>query len=116
MNMQHSLIRELTLYEFELGRNVIEATINICVKCEGTVDHITVTRWFKKFYKGYKNCNNQAKPDRPKTLDSKTMPQAKEANPHSPVWFVPFATLAKASRAVKLCLILLKYCITFDSP
>ena len=52
-NKQHSL------YEFELGHNATEATKNICVKSEGTVDHSTVTRWIKKFYLGWMNPNDQ---------------------------------------------------------
>ena len=49
MNMQHSLILELTLYDFKLGHNIAEAIKNICAKSEGTIDLSTVTRWFKKF-------------------------------------------------------------------
>ena len=45
MNMQHSLIWKLMLYEFKLGYNTMEATKDICcVKDEGVVDHNTVTR------------------------------------------------------------------------
>ena len=51
INMQHNLTQELILYKFELDHNAAEATKNIrCAKREGTVDHITITRWFKKFY------------------------------------------------------------------
>ena len=47
------------IYEFGLGRNAMETTKNIwCAKDEGTVDHSTVTRWFKKFHSGCKNLNN----------------------------------------------------------
>ena len=46
MNMQSSLIQELMLYEFKLGH---EATKNICENGEGTFNHTTETRWFKKF-------------------------------------------------------------------
>ena len=49
MNGQHSLIQELMLYNFKLDHNTMKATKNICfAKSEGTVDHSTVTRWFKK--------------------------------------------------------------------
>ena len=45
MNLQHSLIQELMLYEVELGRNVVKATKNICcAKGESVVDHSTVSR------------------------------------------------------------------------
>ena len=30
MNMHHSLIQELMLYEFELGNNTVEATKKMC--------------------------------------------------------------------------------------
>ena len=44
MNMQHSLIQELMLYEFEMGHNTAEATTNTCcAKDVGAVDHSTVT-------------------------------------------------------------------------
>ena len=37
-------------YKFELGHNVTEETKNICcVKGVSTIDHSTVSRWFKKF-------------------------------------------------------------------
>ena len=35
---------------------------------------------------------------------------------YNPVWFITFTTVAKASTVTELCLILLKYCKTFDSP
>ena len=45
MNVQHILIQELMLYEFELGYNAVEATRHICcANDEGTVDHSQVTR------------------------------------------------------------------------
>ena len=50
--------------------------------------------------------------DQLKNVDSEAMLQAKEVNTeyqitlasHSPVWFITFVTLAKASRDVELCL------------
>ena len=42
MNVQHSLILELMLYEFEFQQNAVEATKTICC----AVDLSTVTRWF----------------------------------------------------------------------
>ena len=53
------LIWGLMLYEFQLSHNVMEAT-KTCFD-EGAVDHCTVTRWFKKFCKGCKNFNDQAR-------------------------------------------------------
>ena len=62
MNGQCSLIQEGMLHKFYLGHNTVEATKNIfCVKSESTVDHITVTRWIKKFCLDFKNLNDQAR-------------------------------------------------------
>ena len=84
MNVQRNLIRELILYEFELGHKAAEATKNIrCAKGEDAVDHSTVTRWFKKFRSGCKNLDDQARSGRPKTVDSEAVFQAIEANPKS---------------------------------
>ena len=50
VNVQRCLIRKLMLYKFELGDNITEEIKKICyAKNEGTVDYITVTKWFKKF-------------------------------------------------------------------
>ena len=63
MNMQCSLIWELTVYEFEQGYKGRETTKNICcAKGEGTVDH------------------NQTGLGRIKTIDSKARLLAMEAN------------------------------------
>ena len=76
MNMQHSLIYGLMLYEYKL-----EAIKNSCyIKGEGTSDHTTETRWFKKLDSGSKFLNNQARSSRPKTVGSEAMLLAIEAN------------------------------------
>ena len=63
----------------------MEATKNICyVTGEGVVDHSMVTKCFKKFHSGYKNLSNQERSGRTKTVDSKTVNQAIEANPMNP--------------------------------
>ena len=123
-----SLIWELMLYEFKLGHDTVETIKNICCKKnEGAVNHRKLTRWFKKFCSGCKNLNKQARSNRPKTMDSEDVFQAVETNlvtlgeyqvssvSHSPVWFITFTTSAKVSRVAKLCLMLPKYCKTFDS-
>ena len=62
------------LYKSELGHNTAEVTKNIgCVKGEGTVDHSTVTRWFKKFCLDSKNLDDQSRSSRPKTVNSKAV-------------------------------------------
>ena len=71
MNVQHSLIRELMVYKFELSHKNVETIKNICcAKGEAEVDLSTVTRWFMKFYSGCKNLDDQARLSRPKTVDS----------------------------------------------
>ena len=83
MNIQCSLIQEHMLYQFELGDNATETTENICVKGEGSVDYIIVTRSFKKFCSGCKNLDNKTSSSRLKTMKSEAMLQAIEANPVS---------------------------------
>ena len=59
--------------QVEQGHNAMEVTKNICcTKGEDVVDHCTVSRWFKKFYSGCKNLNNQTTSGTPKTMVSKT--------------------------------------------
>ena len=65
-------------YGFKLGHNVREATKNIYFeKGDSTVDHRTVSRWFKKFRTGCKNIDGQARPGKPKIMYSETVLQDK---------------------------------------
>ena len=74
MNLQCSLIWKLIFNELEVDHNAVEATKNICcAKDEDAVNHSAVTRWFKKFCKGCKNFDNQAKSDKPKTMNSEAV-------------------------------------------
>ena len=58
----------------ELSHNDEEATNNFSrVKRKGTVEHNTVTRWFKKFCSGYKNFDDQERSGRPESVDSEAM-------------------------------------------
>ena len=74
MNVQYSLIQELSFYNFKLVYNTTEAMKNyFCIK-----------RWrrstqTKKFCLGCKNLDNQARSDSPKTINSKVMLQVIEA-------------------------------------
>ena len=110
-------------YKFECGHNATEATES-CTKGEGTVDHNTVTRWFKKVCLSCKNLDDQARLGRLEKVAFETMLQATEVNQASNthkvpddldviVWCAPFKTLTKTA---KLCLTLSKYCKTFNSP
>ena len=78
MNVQRCLIRELLLFEFKLGHNA-----NFCVKSERAINHITGTRWFKKFRSGCKKPNDQASTGRAISVDSEAMIKVKETNPRS---------------------------------
>ena len=67
----------MMIYKFEISYYATEATKNICcAKSDGVVDHWMV----KKFCLGCKNLDDQARSDKPKTMDSKAMFQAREAN------------------------------------
>ena len=69
---------------YELSRrcmNTAEATKNICcAKCDGTVDHNTVTKWFKKFCSDFKNLDDQTRSGRCQNKNSKAVLQAIEEN------------------------------------
>ena len=69
------------LYDFELGYNVTEVMKNICVKGEGTIDHSTITRGFKKFCSACKDLKTKTKLSRPKTMFSEAFLQAVKSNP-----------------------------------
>ncbi len=56
------------LSKFEQGHNAMKAAKNIgCVEAEGTVDHFTVSRWWKEFCSVGKKLDDQTIWDRPKT-------------------------------------------------
>ena len=121
VDMQCSLISELILYKFKLSNNAMEATIK--THCEkGSVDHCTGTKWFKKFRSGCKKLNDQVKSGRPKNVNSEAVQIWGVAlGEYQRAWyltincgFIIFTNLAKAFWAIKLCLTLPKYCITFD--
>ena len=81
MNMQHCPIQKFMLNESELNHSTMEASKNILrAKEEGAVDHSAVTRWLKKFCLGRKNIDDHARSSGPKTMDSKDILQAIEAN------------------------------------
>ncbi len=64
-----------------MGYNDVGATKNnYCTKKEDVVNHHTVIRWLKKFPLGYQNLEDQIRTDRPKTVDSLIVLQARKAN------------------------------------
>ena len=50
------------------------------MESEGTFDHHTVTKWFKKFLLDYNNFDNQSRSGKPKIMDSEAVLQAIEVN------------------------------------
>ena len=68
---------KIILYEFKLGGSNLKY---FWVKNNGAVDQSTVTRWFKKFYSGCKNLDDQERSGKSKIVDSGAMLQAIEAN------------------------------------
>ena len=71
MNVQHSLIRELMHYEFELSWNAVEATKKHYTK--KSLDHSTVSRLFKKSSIDCKNLDDKARSCRLMTVNSTTI-------------------------------------------
>ena len=67
----------------------METTKIFCfVKDDGAVGHNRVTKWFKKFHSDCKNLYDQARSEKPKTVESETRCQTIEANPVSKAWRV----------------------------
>ena len=63
----------------------METIENICcTKDEGTIDHSTVTKWFKEFCSVCMNLDDQARSAKPKTVDF----EAIETNLESSTWRV----------------------------
>lgn len=82
MDKQNRLIRELLLYEYQLGHNAAEAARNICqAKGEHAVSHVTAKRWFKKFKTGIGDLDDHPHTGRPTTVDPELLKQAVEARP-----------------------------------
>ena len=100
----------------------MEATKNIYVKDEITVDYSTVTRWFKKLHQRYKNFDDHARSRRPKNVDTEVVLQAIEANlewfrrPQSLVLLVTFMTLTKSIQSGRIMSGVTKILQNFDSP
>ena len=82
MVAQKSLIRELLLYEFELGHNAAEAIKNICTaKGENAVKKRTAFNWFKKFKNGNKDLEEKARSGRPLSINPDVLREAFEVEP-----------------------------------
>ena len=124
MNVQRTLIWKLMRYELELSHKAAEAIKNICwEKGKYVVDYSN-----QNFRSGFKNLNDQARSDEPKSGDSEAMFQSIVTNYSSPRRVSGELTISK-SRVIhhlhelgknirgcqKLCFMLPKYCKTFGS-
>ena len=82
---------------------------------ESAVHHYTVS---KNFSEVEKNLDGQewwgCAPSHGANLLSNIWRYQASSASHNSAWFVTFTTSAKASRAVKFCITLPKYCKTFD--
>ena len=69
INVQYSLIQDWMLYEFEWSPNTTKATkYNLFCERGDAVDHIRVTRLFKKFHLVWRNFDHQERLGRPKWI------------------------------------------------
>ena len=85
INIQCSLIWELTFYGFKLVYKATEEPKNISwAKGEDKVKHSTEPRWFKKFCTCCKDLDNQARSGRFKILNAKAILQEIQVNPVAP--------------------------------
>lgn len=81
MNDEKCLIREILLYEFQLGHNVADAIRNIHrAKGEAVLKKSVAYRWFKKFGGGVTDIKDQPRAGRPKTLDPEALREVIEAD------------------------------------
>ena len=78
------------IHAFKLDQNAVEATQNSwrSKRWRCTWPQYIDPRWLKKFPLGCKNFDNQARSNRPKTVDFETVPWAIKANPTSYTWRV----------------------------
>ena len=75
-------IRVCLLYEFKLGHTPAEATRNICQAIgPGTINHSTVTRWWKRFSSGDESLKDEPRSGRPTTFNLADLKQAIEDDP-----------------------------------
>ena len=104
LNIQHSLIRELLAWEFQLSHIAGKATQN-----KSVVDLSNVTRLFKKFGSGCKNLVDMAMSGWPKIVDYEAMRQAIEVNLMSYPseylrWLVIFSTTGEKTAKFSITL------------
>lgn len=86
MNDEKCLIREILLYEFQLGHNVAEAIRNIHkAKGEAALKKSVAYEWFKKFKDGVTDVNDKPRVGRPNTSNSEVLREAVEADPSKSV-------------------------------
>jgi transposase len=82
MEKNRGIIRELLKFEFELGHSEKEAMDNINrAKGNGTVNRMTVWRWFSKFRNNQMDIADKKRSGRPREVDRVAVVNAIEAHP-----------------------------------
>ena len=124
------------LYEFELGHNATELNLNWGIMPQKQLKHLLCERWRHCWSPdGSRNFTQVARTStirqdqvglkawilrtwsKPEWQICQVTPGDYQASlaSHSPMGFITFTDLAKSFGTAKLCLILPKYCNTFDS-
>ena len=86
MKDEKCLIREILLYEFQLGHNVADAIRNIHrAKGEASLKKSVAYRWFKKFESGVTDIKDKPRAGRPKTSNPEVLIEVVEADPSKSV-------------------------------
>jgi histone-lysine N-methyltransferase SETMAR len=86
MSLSKEIIRNLLLYEFELGRDATTAANNINrAKRRQVVTDRTARRWFAKFREDNTDLNDQPRSGRPREIDREAIIEAIEEDPTLPL-------------------------------
>jgi histone-lysine N-methyltransferase SETMAR len=82
MEPSREIIRNLLLYEFQLGHDAQTATANVNrAKGAGTVHQATTYRWFAKFREDNTNLDDQPRSGRPREIDREAVIEAIDEDP-----------------------------------
>jgi len=70
MENSKSHLRYCILYEYQLGHSASEAARNICNALgEGSISHVTISEWFKRFNQNNYNLEDKPRSGRPPEVD-----------------------------------------------
>jgi transposase len=82
MATQKEIIRNLLLYEYQLGHDARTAAANVNrAKGDNTVHQSTAFRWFAKFRNDNTDLNDQPRSGRPQEIDRDAVIEAIEEDP-----------------------------------